>query len=180
MMTAADAATLIRYRDEAFRLYRLCFTEPPYLESEEQIRRYTDVRFAQDMAEPGTRGFVAWHGGRLAGLIYGWPTAAVVQDRPFYAKVYGGVDPAHHRLLTAPALEVVELMVDPAHRRQGLGRVLLERLVDGHGKAWLATHPDAPARKLYESQGWAVIGRYQYDDGTEMVVLSLSRGRTAY
>jgi GNAT superfamily N-acetyltransferase len=64
---------------------------------------------------------------------------------------------------------VAELMVAPAHRRRGVGCSLLSRYVEGHPRAWLATHPEAEAVALYESQGW--IRRAAYSVGELPLVL---------
>ena len=83
--------------------------------------------------------------------------------------------PAVAAELVAPALVVVELMVDPAHRRRGLARTLLRGFTAGAPRAWLATHPDGDAVKLYETEGWRPGLRYQVGD--QPVVLYLwSRG----
>jgi len=61
---------------------------------------------------------------------------------------------------------VVTLHVRPAHRRQGLGRTLLDLLADdvrqaGHREVALGVHRANPARHLYESAGFTAGG----DDG---------------
>jgi len=58
---------------------------------------------------------------------------------------------------------VVTLHVRPAHRRHGLGRVLLDLLTDdvarsGHDVLALGVHRDNPARRLYESAGFTAAG----------------------
>ncbi|WP_329791120.1 GNAT family N-acetyltransferase [Lentzea sp. DG1S-22] len=170
----ADPEALLGLRSEVFRLYRSGFAGPPYSETEEEIARFTDGRFDRSMATPGAHGFVAWRGETVAGLVYGWPARGEVPGDRGYALVHSCVAPHLHHLLRPPAFEVVELVVDPAHRRRGLGRLLLDRIVEGHATAWLGTHPDAPARRLYESAGWTVIG--QCEDGRQqMLIMSLSR-----
>jgi ribosomal protein S18 acetylase RimI-like enzyme len=57
---------------------------------------------------------------------------------------------------------VVWIAVRPDRRGRGLGRELLERLLDGAGteRAWLVTHDlDTPARALYRSLGFRELGR---------------------
>jgi len=58
---------------------------------------------------------------------------------------------------------VVTLHVRPAHRRRGLGRVLLDLLTDdvarsGHPVLALGVHRDNPAGRLYESAGFTRTG----------------------
>jgi len=59
----------------------------------------------------------------------------------------------------APQLWINEVGVAPTHRRRGIGRLLLDALLD-HGRAlgcteaWLGTEEDnIPARRLYEAAG---------------------------
>jgi aminoglycoside 6'-N-acetyltransferase I len=61
----------------------------------------------------------------------------------------------------APQLWINEVGVAPSHRRQGIGRRLLDAML-AHGRAlgcteaWLGTEEDnAAARRLYESAGSA-------------------------
>jgi ribosomal protein S18 acetylase RimI-like enzyme len=58
---------------------------------------------------------------------------------------------------------VVTLHVRPAHRRRGLGQVLLDLLTDdvarsGHAVLALGVHRANPARGLYESAGFTAAG----------------------
>lgn len=58
---------------------------------------------------------------------------------------------------------VVTLHVAPAHRRSGLGRRLLAAVADdarrrGHDVLELGVHRDNPARRLYETAGFARTG----------------------
>lgn len=56
--------------------------------------------------------------------------------------------------------ELVEVAVHPSHRRQGLGRLLVTKLLEGvNNRSSILTtqvHNEA-ARKLYESLGWVVL-----------------------
>jgi ribosomal protein S18 acetylase RimI-like enzyme len=57
--------------------------------------------------------------------------------------------------------EVVELAVRPAYRRRGLGRRLLDALLDGIDRRSLlstADDPDDPAVRLYLDTGWRKLG----------------------
>jgi GNAT superfamily N-acetyltransferase len=45
-------------------------------------------------------------------------------------------------------------MVDPAHQCKGIGRTLLTRFTIGWPSAWLCTHPDSPAARMYRRDGW--------------------------
>ena len=72
---------------------------------------------------------------------------------------------------------VVTLHVRPAHRRRGLGRVLLDLLIDdvarsGHAVLARGVHRTHPARGLYESAGFTAAG----SDGDHLL---LRRGLAA-
>lgn len=68
--------------------------------------------------------------------------------------------------------ELVSIGVLPRVRRHGLARRLMERLTEGltHDRWLLMTSADAddPARRLYASQGWAVLGPGPGDDRVVM------------
>jgi len=77
--------------------------------------------------------------------------------------------------------EILTLAVDPAARRHGLGRRLLEAAVAeaarrGAGSLFLeVSAANEPARALYHQAGAAVVGRRRryYADGTDALVLRL-------
>ena len=69
------------------------------------------------------------------------------------------------RLLTAPltaGCHVVDIALAPAHRGQGLGTTLLERLLDD-GPVSLEVAVGNPARRLYERLGFTVVGATDTD-----------------
>lgn len=132
------------------RLYRRCFAEPPWSESDEAMDGFP-ARLAVDMDRPGAGGVVAWDGARLVGATYGRAAPAVLPDDDFHRALTAGVPADVWPDLVAPAVRVIELMVDPDDRGRGVGRDLLARYVAGYPAAWLLTHPRAPARGLYEA-----------------------------
>ncbi|GGP79158.1 GNAT family N-acetyltransferase [Saccharothrix coeruleofusca] len=174
LIAEVDAAALAEHTDGLAALYRTCFSEPPWCEPEERFTGFAQ-RFAAHLAQPGVRGLVTRHGDGIAGVIYGWPAPERVPDSPFYRAIFDAVAPAERHLLRSPALEVVELMVAPRHRGRGLGRALLRRFTDGHRRAWLCTHRDAPVRGLYDTEGWAVRGSFTDRDGVPLLLYLLDR-----
>lgn len=170
-LVTVDGAGLASWSAPLERLYRRCFAEPPWNEDEQDFALFTS-KFAEHTSRPDVRGIVVPQGDGLAGVVYGWPSAAEVPDTAFYASVYGAVDPADHSLLGPPSWQVVELMVDPSARGRGLGRQLLARFVEGRDLAWLCTHPDSSARRLYESAGWVGVGEYIRESGEPVMVMS--------
>ena len=101
----------------------------------------------------------------VAGVVYGWPAPATVPHDPFHNVLTARVPDDVHGDLVAPAVRVVELMVHPDHRGRGIGRTLLEQYVAEHPAAWLCTHPDPPARGLYDSAGWRQRGSFTTQHG---------------
>lgn len=81
---------------------------------------------------------------------------------------------------TADELHVVNIAVRPESRRQGLARRLLRAALADHPEAlnvYLEVRPsNAPARALYESLGFSVVGRrngYYGDEDALLMSLSL-------
>ncbi len=134
-------------------LYRECFSEPPWNESATQLAAFPGV-LARALAQPGLHGLVAWEGTRLIGVLYGRGAPEEPPSDDFHRSLAGQISAGLYRELLAPAVVVNELMVHPRSRGRGVGRALLDRFVAGHPTAWLCTHPEAPARRLYESAGW--------------------------
>ncbi|MBU2667115.1 GNAT family N-acetyltransferase [Actinoplanes bogorensis] len=174
-MVAIDRLTAGELRDRLPQLhpvYRQCFAAPPWSESPAELDDYP-ARLARHTGYPGAYGFVATDDGELVGAVYGWPAPPDLPDgSDFDRAVRNAITPDVAPLLVAPAAVVAELMVAPAHRRHGIARALLTRFVDAHPRAWLATHPEAPAVALYESLGW--IRRAAYIVGDLPLVLYTS------
>jgi GNAT superfamily N-acetyltransferase len=151
---AVDAFELAAYAGQLERLYRLCFSGPPWLESEERLAAFHQ-RLDQHLANPGANGVVVSDGDDMVGVIYGWPSGPeLASGSPFDDALAAAATPDIVRRLVAPAVTVAELMVAPGHQRRGIGRALLARYVDEFPAAWLATHPQAPAATMYRQEGW--------------------------
>jgi ribosomal-protein-alanine N-acetyltransferase len=80
----------------------------------------------------------------------------------------------------ADELHITNIAVDPALRRQGIGRTLLRGVLDdarqrGLRLVALEVRPsNIEARALYESFGFRVVGRrrgYYYDTGEDALVM---------
>jgi GNAT superfamily N-acetyltransferase len=155
----ADAAQVLARERYLQVVYRECFADPPWSEDEAQVASFPQ-RLAQQMAHPGAHGIIVERDGRVVAAIYGWPAGDTLPAGTAFDDALAAAAPRHVlAALTAPALVVAELMVHPAHRRKGIARALLTRYVSRWPRAWLCTHPQAPAVALYESMGW----RRQFD-----------------
>jgi [ribosomal protein S18]-alanine N-acetyltransferase len=80
----------------------------------------------------------------------------------------------------ADELHITNVAVHPAHRRRGLGRMLLAHVLQDAGRRSLSlvgleVRPtNTEARALYESFGFRVVGRrrgYYYDTGEDALIM---------
>ncbi|RNI23243.1 GNAT family N-acetyltransferase [Flexivirga caeni] len=146
-----DAPAAEPYADRMFDLY------------DEVIGRIPDKTnwrtqlFDRDRARPGFRLALALDGERVVGFAWGyrgdrgqaWPdlVARTLPELP-------GEWLRDH-------FELVELVVDPDYRRQGIGGGLHDTLLEGlTGRALLGTTLAAsdPALCLYQARGWSTLG----------------------
>ena len=161
-LVAVTAATAAR-RAEAWRdVYNACFTAPPWNEPPKDPGAYT-AHLARHLAYDGFTAHEAHaDDGRLVGVGYGWPTPADL-GHPFHRAMLDGL-PGARELLTGNAFEIAELMILPAHRGHGTGRLLLDELCAGYARSWLATMPGSPAARFYTRLGWTSPGSFVADD----------------
>ncbi len=159
-----DAFELAAYSDRLGRLYRECFSAPPWLEPEERLAEFPG-RLTRHLSNPGAGGVVVLDDDDVVGVAYGWPAGPeLASGSPFDDALAAAVSPSVASRLVAPAVVVAELMVDHRHRRRGIGRALLTRYVEDWPAAWLATHRDAPAATLYRQAGWRQEAEFVVDD----------------
>ena len=156
------ATGLGQLREPLLDLYRRCFTGPPWNETD--VRVFADVA-DEHFAKPGLNSVAAFQDDDLLGIVYGWPCPASPPDDDFHHSVPRSALPH----LVAPAHTVAELMVHPDHQRRGIGRELLSEYLRDVPRAWLVTHPDAPARALYESAGWQPGEQFVNHRGTPRI-----------
>jgi ribosomal protein S18 acetylase RimI-like enzyme len=138
---------------ELWPLYRTVFGDF------EDAVAWRDQVWDRHAARAGFRLAMAWDGGALVGFAYGytgehgqwWTDHAAAVLHPDVASDWLG---GH--------FELVSIGVDAAARGAGVGGRLVAALTDGldHSRWVLMTSadPDDPARHLYRSAGWAVIG----------------------
>jgi ribosomal protein S18 acetylase RimI-like enzyme len=75
-------------------------------------------------------------------------------------------------------LDLHRLVVDPSCARRGLGRALVQHLLDAHpdGPAVVSTgRGNAPARRLYEGLGFSEVGTVEVLPGLQVVRYELAR-----
>ncbi|HYQ69560.1 GNAT family N-acetyltransferase [Actinophytocola sp.] len=176
---AVEAFELAACAGQLERLYRQCFSTPPWLEPEERLARFHD-RLDGHVSNPGAGGVLVSDGDELVGAIYGWPAGReLASGSPFDDALAAAAPPEIAQRLVAPAVVVAELMVDPRHQRRGIGRALLTRYVEEWPAAWLATHPEAPAATMYRQAGWRQEFEFAVDTRPMVVFTWQAPRRTA-
>ncbi len=114
---------------------------------------------------------------KVAGIVWGY-----VGDHGQYWTdlAAGSLSPDVAAAWLGDHFEVVELIVRPAYRRRGVGRQLLAGILERSDRSRALLSVDAvnvPARSLYESMGWEVLGSFTPGKSVMGVVLSHSAVR---
>ena len=104
------------------------------------------------------RGYGSWLGSQI-----GVPDVVVLvaeQDGAVAGFAYGGIEGPDYMSLRGPAGILYDIVVDPAHRRQGVGRLLLDAVVAalearGAPRVILSTaERNEAAQRLFERAGF--------------------------
>jgi ribosomal protein S18 acetylase RimI-like enzyme len=157
-----DGPATAAVSDRLVDVYRAAMGAAPFHETEVEAGLFAG-ELAGELDEPGFRCWVASDDDRVVGFAYGYETPAVPSEG-WYGALRDAVGPGPDgagRWLEGQ-FAVVWIAVRPERRGQGLGRRLLERLLEGATteRAWLITHDlDTPARALYRSLGFRELGR---------------------
>ena len=150
-----DASAYLDILASVTALQADAYRPPPWSYSDEEIAEFPG-ELERQLGFPGFRAITAHRAGRLVGTAYGVPgPERIPNSGAFYRPVVTAL--GRHRadvLLSDHPFEVVQLMVDPATQRQGIGRAILQRLVVKATRAWLVTLPDSPASQVYLASGW--------------------------
>ncbi|MGS2615122.1 GNAT family N-acetyltransferase [Micromonospora sp. LZ34] len=149
-------------------LYAVVYAEPPYEEGPEQVARFAEG-LPGEAARPGFTLVSAQDGDTLIGAAYGWTMPAgtwwsrAEQDPP--AEVLG-----------ADKVAVMEWLVHPQRRSEGVGAELMRRLLASRAEWWatLASDPRSAARQMYARAGWQQVGRSALPWGPPMDLLVLA------
>ena len=124
--------------------------------------------------------FAAWEAENPSGA--GWSLQALREELAFAggemltAELDG--EPAGYMALRRlpDGLELMNIFVDPARRRRGLGLALMEALIAAAGDEPIfleLRESNGAARSLYEAKGFAVVGRRPryYRDGEAALLM---------
>lgn len=158
-----EAATDAFVDDELWPLYRDVFAD---FDDRERWRAQVWDRHS---VRSGFRLALAREEGALTGFAYGYTGEHGQWWTDRAAKV---LHPEVGSDWLGGHFELVSIGVEAAARGTGVGRQLLTALTDGlHHSRWLlmtSSDPEDPARRLYRSTGWAVIGPGLADDQVVM------------
>lgn len=151
-----------RHIDRALRealalVYLGAYGDPALPESRLDAENFVRSTLDRHARRAGFRLVVAETDGIVTGYGYGFTG----RRGQFWSDWLSGAAPEEIvREWVGDHFELVDLVVHPDHRGQGLSGLLHDHLVDGlpQEKALLATVPDrGPADRLYTGRGWQVL-----------------------
>ncbi|MFC9971481.1 GNAT family N-acetyltransferase [Spirillospora sp. NPDC127200] len=145
-------------------LYVPAYAEPPYKPHPMFSREAFLERTTRQTHRDGFTLITAHAAAQqLAGFAFGFTLA----PGRWWRDVSGSTPPAD--IVNASKFAVVELVIAPPHRDQGLARRILNALLDGRPEqhAVLLAQPDTPARVIYAHWGWTEIAKVQSQPNAE-------------
>jgi len=138
-------------------IYRAAYGDPSLPESQLDADNFVRSTIRRHSRRAGFRMVLATTDGEISGYAYGFTG----KHGQFWSDWLSGTAPAHIvEDWVGDHFELVDIVVDPAHRGQGIAGLLHDHLVDGlpQEKALLATTPDeGAAARLYGGRGWQVL-----------------------
>lgn len=166
--TPHDAGTAADLIGDLGRLYAVVYADPPYNEGPADATRFMDGMY-DEIARLGFTLITAVDDDTLIGAAYGW----TMLPGDWWARDY--TEPPVE-IREGTKLAVMEWVVHPDRRGEGVGAELMRRLLTGRSESYatLAANPKAPARRLYARAGWRQVGKSQMPDGTPMDLLVLA------
>lgn len=168
-----DGVTALAALDELARVYVEVYAEPPYNAGP----LFSVESFLYRTRRQTTRSGFAIVLARSAGDIVGFAFGFTFEAGSWWS---GDAQPPPAEILNAEKFAVIELALRRPWRGHGLGRRLLDELLDdAPGEyATLTAVADAPARDLYTRWGWRQIGTAQHTPDApvmDQLVLPLRR-----
>jgi GNAT superfamily N-acetyltransferase len=153
-------------------LYALVYAEPPYEEGPDEVAGFA-AKLPEEASRPGFTLVAAEDGSDLVGAAYGW----TMPPDTWWSRAVGDPDP---QIKAADKFAVMEWIVRPDRRRQGVGRELMRLLLAGQPERWatLASDPRSAARTIYGRYGWQQVGTSRLPWGPAMDLLVLPLGKT--
>ncbi len=165
--TILNGAATITYVAQLVDLYALVYAEPPYAEGPEQVAGFA-AKLPEEARRPGFELAAAVDQTDLVGIAYGWTMPA--------GTWWSNADPPPPaEIKAAEKLAVMEWIVHPTRRGEGIGATLMRMLLARRTEQWatLASDPRAAARRIYERAGWRQVSRSTLPWGPPMDLLAL-------
>ncbi len=154
--TAEDAR---HYFDAICELYDEAFSAPPFVWPETESQRHREM--LNDMiTKPGFGIALAESSDALVGFVYG---TTLTTDTGWWEGFQQQVSPDVTREWPGRTFAVIDLAVQRSARRHGIGRRLLDILLDSRSeqRATLAVQPQAEDTQAFYRAigGWHLVGR---------------------
>ena len=138
-------------------VYLAAYGDPALHESQLDAENFVKSTLPRHAKRSGFRLVVAKTDGTISGYGYGFTG----KHGQFWSDFLAGAAPADIvETWVGDHFELVDLVVNPAFRGNGIAGLLHDELVTGlpHERALLATAPDeGPAARLYQGRGWQVV-----------------------
>lgn len=165
MLTYQTVSEPLAVAAELVDVYAVVFSEPPYDEGLEQVREFADL-YDRQARQQGFRLVTARDGDRLVGFAYG-------QHQPAAWWWRDSDTPPPDEVGPTPKFAVFEWAVLPTCRKQGIGRALLDCLLESRDEPWatLTVNPDAEAYAIYLRSGWSRVGTNLREGWPPMAVM---------
>jgi ribosomal protein S18 acetylase RimI-like enzyme len=152
-------------------LYAVVYAEPPYEEGPEQVDRFR-TSLGEEATRAGFALITAYDDEQLVGATYGWTMPAGTWWSRADQEAPSGIR-------DVDKLAIMEWVVHPGRRAEGIGAELIRQLLQGRLEpyATLASDPRAPARGMYERAGWRQVAQTKLSWGPAMDLLVLETPR---
>jgi ribosomal protein S18 acetylase RimI-like enzyme len=161
MTTSVNAVTRKQIdadiRTSLAAIYFAAYGDPALPESQLDADNFVNSTMSRHSRRAGFRLVLATTDGDASGYGYGFTG----KHGQFWSDWLAGAAPADIvETWVGDHFELVDIVVDPAHRGQGIAGLLHDHLVDGlpQERALLATSPDSgAAARLYAGRGWEIL-----------------------
>lgn len=144
-------------RESLAKVYLAAYGDEGLPESRLDANNFVSSTVHRHARRAGFRMVLATTDGEVSGYGYGFTG----KRGQFWSDWLSGAAPADIvETWVGDHFELVDIVVDPAHRGQGIAGQLHDRLVEGlpQERALLATAPDdGAAARLYGGRGWQVL-----------------------
>ena len=148
-----SGSTVIDHLDDLAEIYASVYAEPPYNSGPLwSVEAFID-RTRRQATRDGFCFIAACVEHEIAGFAFGLPFG----EGAWWS---GDATPPPAEILASSKFAVIELIVRPRWRRQGIGHSLIDRLLSGRTEQYaiLTAMPNAPAREMYRRWGWTQTG----------------------